>query len=53
MLKFYSTKDNKVIFEELQRKQVTLQEQLEETYSIKMELKSGLNEIRISLKEFF
>jgi hypothetical protein len=26
---------------------------LEETYSIKMELKSGLNEIRISLKEFF
>jgi hypothetical protein len=32
---------------------VGLQEQLEETYSLKMELKSGLNEIRLSLKEFF
>lgn len=30
-----------------------LQGQLEETYSLKMELKSGLNEIRLSLKEFF
>ena len=42
MLKFYSTKKNKHLYEDLVSQQSEMQEQLEETYSLKIELKSGL-----------
>ena len=53
VIKFYSVKENQAIQGKLVQKEVTLQEMIERIYSMKIELKSGFAELRLSLKDFF